>query len=397
MHIYAIADNNFNVVEYIQNHLSDLIAIEVISEYNSLDGYSPINIILWSKQKRVKSFDTARYVSTTVQIIEEYKKLGIRCKKNNKKQENWLQSYKMSVKKGRAIHDKNIIASLIDDINIEHNMNKIINMLGDNFIGISGNCKKFCYFQFVNPAAFCRKIVTYIVKAKMIKKKSTTIHNDTVTAIINVVTEIYFSQDIVDIINNDDNVDGIEDYDNFDVFLAYIDDLLSEENYKVFLNNIIDYSTSLINDMQEINKSREDAGYTSYEWHHLGALISEISVILDDPSLFHNFFDLVLAIDEKKSTCSNIIMYSIAHIISRLENKYPNASMEERKSFLTPYFNTRIIQALCENFNSDRKTRYAIEGQFSNYLYPKSTNSHLQKPIVVFLKDLGKILHGSDD
>src|SRR5690606_14184540 len=85
LHRYIINDNiDFDVEEYVQNHLSDLIAIEIISETLSPDGYSPINILLWARwvSSFVDAVDIDTYVSMTVRIIKSYKNLGIKCKRS---------------------------------------------------------------------------------------------------------------------------------------------------------------------------------------------------------------------------------------------------------------------------------------------------------------------------
>lgn len=365
--IYAIKQCEFDVKKYIINELGQTIV--KTGTYASGQGFLPLNQIFWSKEISSQYKESKQkedlIVQKMLEIISAFRKLGINPMDRNSKGETSLDSYKEGAKAGKSPWSTEIVTALqYGDLTalIRELINKISPKMSDRLR------TSFKYVVMHGLDDLCRGLITSLLSSYVYAKKEGV--HDRVTNFLNMTIEFL-------------KIRSTEDVDN--------DYTYSEETVNRFLTALASNSQLILTE----EKPTDLTGENQWSVDVIGGIISEISVLLESPSIFTFFFESQYsiiessAVKETRAESESQILTLMSHLIHRLKLN----TKVDIKEFLTPKI-CHCLQNIVSNKKISPRVRILIESQITAYMSKQSGKTVK----MVNLSEIAQLFHsGSYD
>ena len=369
--------------DFIKGYIDDLAPlIHEVDEFGgkSANGYQPLNQLFWSKRLREEikaglAFPDPRadrYVEVWISIIKATDKMDVGTGALNKNSEDRLLSYLQGVTNGRSIFHKDVVGALAADLDTETLVRKVINKISPKMPDTIR--VKLHYLVIIALDSLVRGMLINVLGSYVFAKKRGV--HDRVTSFIGMALDFL-------------KVKEGQFSDKSDALCIWLKDnyVYNDQVKEDFLRSMVDQAVLLLSEKEK----REQNLFTSqWAWDTIGGLLGEISVILDDPQIFKEFFKSQLHAVEPGSDGENQILTLVAHLILRLKQSTDRSSAAKRIASLSRFLPMEVCYDLSRmDFGS--RTRMLIEDQISEFLaHPLAARNQIK---MLKLSELGGVLH----
>jgi hypothetical protein len=378
---FGVIHPEFDIGSYVADVLTPLIRMVEENSSKAANGFHPVNQLFWDKRMRdmiddglkIEDEQAQLYIQKQIEVIEAMKEIGVSRVGLNKNSEDWLLSYFEGIKAGRTMFDKRVVAALADDLDTKKLVREVINKITPKMPQTM--VRKFKYLILMDMPGLTQGLLVNILGSYVFAKKRGV--HDRVTSFLEMALNFL-------------KVGKDEFDDESDVLCLWLKEnyVCNAETIRQFLISLVDQTMIILSEKAERSKSMF-AG--QWAWDVIGSLIGEISVILDDPNIFREFFESQIHAVTSGSDGENQMLTLVAHTILQLsKNPAIRNNVGQKRAALGRYLTTSICHTL-GRLEFGVRTRMLIEDQISEFLAPaKATRAQIK---IIKLSEVGQTLH----
>ena len=398
---FGVLHQQFNILQYAKTVLKPL--HDIVGRAKAANRFEAMNQIFWDKRlgTKISNGVTANdeegqlYIQKQIEIIRAMKEIGATSEGLNKNGEDWLISFVKGVAAGRALQSSTIIAELQKDLDtrtlVRELNNKITPTMSDHLI------RKFKYAMHMDCDELAKGLLNNLL--------GTYAYGKTRGVCERVVAHIKMVLEFLKVKEGE----FADDKDGLSLLLAniYTYDQTTKQR---FLESLVHQSMIVLTEKTKVKQSSQSASMSANQSNEfvetvksimesqqaldvIGSIIGETAVILENPVIFHEFFNSQAQMmltgsatgsATEKENGEKQILSLIVHTVRCLHEK--GVHNDEKNATLALYLNTEIFQNLLQ-LKLGTRTCMIIEDRITEYLL-----GHLGKQVIT-LEKINAMLH----